>query len=88
MIPSDSTHLFVLYDDGGNITSIGDVNMAEIERDGLGQLTCSAEGRHFAQIELTDEIRGMSSHHEVMRRYIISYEPGPSNISISLRDGM
>lgn len=86
MISADSTHLFVLYDDDGTITSIGDVNLTEIERQGLGQLTCSAEGRHFAQIELTDEIRNMNSHHEVMRRYFIRYEPGTSNISISRRE--
>lgn len=88
MISSDSTHLFVLYDDEGNITSMGDLNLEEIEREGLGELTCSAEGRHFAQIELTDEIRDMSSHHEIMRRYVINPESGPSNVSISLRDGM
>jgi hypothetical protein len=86
MMSADSTHLFVLYDDGGTITSIGDVNLTEIERQGLGQLTCSAEGRHFAQIALTDEIRNMNSHHEAMRRYFVSYEPGTSKIAISRRE--
>jgi hypothetical protein len=69
------THLLVLFDDAGKITSAAKIDQAGLDREGLGRVSLTAEGRHFAQVELTNDLRDASGD-ELLERYAIAHEQG------------
>lgn len=83
MHAEDSTHLLVLFDDSGTITSVGEINQNEMDRGTAGRVFLTAEGRHFAQLELTDDLRTYS-HEVIMTRYFVDHFAG-ANATIVLR---
>jgi hypothetical protein len=70
-----TTHLLVLFDDAGRITSFGEIDQEEMDREGFGNMHLSAEGRYFAQLELTDDLRSASAE-DIMTQYIVSHLGG------------
>lgn len=72
---SNSTHLLVLFDDAGRITSLGEIDQEAMGRDASGQVYLSAEGRHFVQVQLNDELRS-ATHNEILTGYVVSHSGG------------
>src|SRR5712692_590232 len=67
------THLLVLFDAAGTITTAAKIDQAEMK----GRVSLSADGRHFAQLELTDDLRNASPD-EILTRYLITHQAGRS----------
>jgi hypothetical protein len=74
-VESTSTHLLVLFDDAGRITSFGEIDQDAMDRDGHGRVSLAADGRHFAQLELTDELRSVS-HEDFATQYVVDHFAG------------
>lgn len=70
-----TTHLLVLFDDAGRITSFGEIDQDAMNREGQGQIYLSAEGRYSAQLELTDELRN-ASRDDILNQYVVSHDGG------------
>ena len=70
-----TTHLLILFDDAGRITSFGEIDLDAMNTERQGQIYVSAEGRYSAQVELTDELR-KASRDEILSQYVVSHDGG------------
>jgi hypothetical protein len=70
-----TTHLLVLFDDAGRITSFGEIDEDAMNREGQGQIYVSTEGRYSAQLKLTDELRKVSRD-DILSQYVVSHDGG------------
>jgi len=66
------THLLALFDESGKITTCGKISLEEM---GGGHGYLSAEGRHFVQLELSDDLRNASSD-EIQEQYVMTHREG------------